>query len=83
MVIESSILLNKHVSCKFMLKYYITVSFGQFATTIANKNLKIFMPIWFDYLKESKQILPQKRYFPWITQNARYHVRFKLQYVNI
>ena len=46
---ESGILLKNHVSCNFMLKYYITVSLRQFAKTLyqfvplsrANKNLKI------------------------------------------
>ena len=47
--IESSVLLKNHVSCKFMLKYYTTLSLQQFRKTLsqffdlsrANKNLKI------------------------------------------
>ena len=50
MPIESGILLKNHVSCNFMLKYYITVSNRQFTKTLnqffdlsrAKENLEIF-----------------------------------------
>ena len=54
MLIESIILLKNHISCNFMLKYYISVSFRQFTKTLNkflystrdNKNLEIFMSVW-------------------------------------
>ena len=53
MPIENSILLKSHVSCNFMLKYYITILFRQFTETLnqfldlyrANENLEIYMPV--------------------------------------
>ena len=50
---ESSILLKYHVSCNFMLKYYITVSLRQFTKTLnqffdlsrANESLEGCMPV--------------------------------------
>ena len=53
MPIESSILLKNHVSCNFMLKYYITISNREFAKTLnhffdlskVNENLEICMPV--------------------------------------
>ena len=62
MPIESSILLKNHVSCNFMLKYYITISNREFAKTLnhffdlskVNENLEICMPGWFVQLNESK-----------------------------
>ena len=49
---ESIILLKNHVSCNFMLKYYITVSLRQFTKTSnqflliqGNENLEICMPV--------------------------------------
>ena len=61
--IESGILLKNHVSCNFMLKYYITVSFWQFTKTsnqffylsTANENLEICMSVWFVQLNQSNQ----------------------------
>ena len=52
-IIESSILLKNHVNCSFMLKYYITVSLGQFTKTLnqffdlsrANENLEIYIVV--------------------------------------
>ena len=53
MPIERSILLKNHVTCNFMLKYYITVSLREFTKTLnhfcdlsrANENLEICMPV--------------------------------------
>ena len=53
MPIKSTILLKNHVSCNFMLKYYITVSLGQctktshqvFHLSKANEKLKICMSV--------------------------------------
>ena len=55
-IIESSILLKNHVNCSFMLKYYITVSLGQFTKTLnqffdlsrANENLEIYIVVWLE-----------------------------------
>ena len=61
MPIESSILLKYHVSCNFMLKYYIIVSLGQltlnqfFDLPRAKESLKICMPVSFVQLNELKQ----------------------------
>ena len=51
MSIESRVFLKNHVSCNFMLKYFITVSLRQFTKFLnqffdlfrANKNLEICM----------------------------------------
>ena len=51
MSIESRVFLKSHVSCNFMLKYFITVSLRQFTKILnqffdlsrANKNLEICM----------------------------------------
>ena len=51
MSIESRVFLKNHVSCNFMLKYFITVSLRQFTKILnqffdlsrANKNLEICM----------------------------------------
>ena len=53
MTIESSTLLKNHVTCNFMLKYYIIVSLRQFAKILnqfsdlsrTNENLEICMPV--------------------------------------
>ena len=53
MSIKGSILLKNHVSCNFMLKYYITVSLGQctktsdqvFHLSKTNENLKICISV--------------------------------------
>ena len=61
MPIESSILLKYHVSCNFMLKYYIIVSLEQltlnqfFDLSRAKESLKICMPVSFVQLNELKQ----------------------------
>ena len=61
--IGSSIFLKNHVSCSFVLKYYITNSLRQFAKNWnhffdkcrANKNLEICAPVRFVQLNVSKQ----------------------------
>ena len=63
MPIEIRILLKNHVSCDFILKYYITVSLRQFTKTLnqffdmsrVNENLELCIPVWFVQLNESKQ----------------------------
>ena len=62
MTIDGGILLKNHVSCNFMLKYYITILLRQFMKTFnqffgltkANKNLEICVPVLFEQLNESK-----------------------------
>ena len=56
--------MKNHVSCNFMLKYYITVSLRHFTKTSnqffylssANENSEICMRVWFVQLNESNQI---------------------------
>ena len=63
-LVENGVLLKNHVSCNFMLKYYIAVLFRQFTTTLnqlfnlnrANQNSETFMPASFEHLNKSKQI---------------------------
>ena len=60
---------KNHFGCNCMLRYYITVSFGQFTKILnpffffvclflylstANQNLEISMPIWFEQLNKLK-----------------------------
>ena len=60
MPIESSNLLKNYVSCNFMLKYYIAISFRQFTKTLSqffylsrtNENLEIFMSVSLTYAIE-------------------------------
>ena len=60
--VQSSILLKNHVTCNFMLKYYIIVSLWQFTKTLnqsfdlskVNQNLEICIPVWFVQLNESQ-----------------------------
>ena len=61
--IDSSILLQNHASCNFMLKYYIIILLRQSTKALnlflklsrANKNLEIWMPVLHKELNESKQ----------------------------
>ena len=61
--IESSILLKNHVSCNFILKYYIKISVRQFMKNLnqffqlsrVSENLEICVPVWFVQFNEPKQ----------------------------
>ena len=54
MPIETNMLLKNHVSCNFMVKYYITLSLRQFMKTLsqffdlseANENFQTFMLVF-------------------------------------
>ena len=56
MTFDSDIFLKSHISCNFMLKYYITILLRKFTKTLnqslnltrANKNLEICMPVLFE-----------------------------------
>ena len=60
---DSDILLKNHISCDFMLKYYITILHLHFTKTLnqvlnvprVNKNLEICIPVLFEQLNESEQ----------------------------
>ena len=62
MNIDSGISLKNHVSCNFMVKYYITILLRQFTKTLdqflnfstANENLEICLLVLFEKLNESK-----------------------------
>ena len=61
MAIERDILLKNHVSCNFMLKYYITILLRQFTKTLnqflhlsrENENLEMCLPVLFKQLNEN------------------------------
>ena len=62
MTIDSGIFLKNHISCNFMLKYYITILLRQFTKTLhkclnlsrVNENFEICMSVSFEEFDESK-----------------------------